>query len=99
MPGEAARSLKLATRSQIYKFESESQNIYGVDKQALTQRAQYYRSLRGKHYSGKGYETPLSVTANLHPSNYKIIANRLFMENPTKNEHKILKSNKRLYVL
>jgi len=31
--------------------------------------------------------------------NYKIIANRLFMEDPEKNKMKVLKSNNRLYVL
>lgn len=42
------RSMKMATRSQISKFESESPNIMSVDHKALTQRAEFYRKLRNK---------------------------------------------------
>jgi hypothetical protein len=95
-PGESIRSMKLATRNQIERFESESQKILGVDSVALSQRAQYYKHLRKKNDSNilnPGNKDTLDDVGN-----YKIVANRLFMETE-KNNPKIIKGNKKLYAL
>jgi hypothetical protein len=96
-PGESLRSMKLATRSQIERFESDSQKILGVDATALSQRAQYYKNLKKKNDSNilnAGNKDTLEEIAN-----YKIVANKLFMENTEKNNPKIIKGNKKLYAL
>lgn len=97
--GEGARSLKIATRKQIEKFASESPQIFASEREALASRSEFYRNLRSKNAISRGDPGNVSDRSTGKDENYKIIANRLFMEDPEKNKMKVLKSNNRLYVL
>lgn len=97
--GEGLRSLKIAARKQIEKFESSSPQIFADEREALASRSEFYRNLRSKNNPNTGDAGNLSDRSTGRDDNYKIIANRLFMEDPEKNKMKVLKSNNRLYVL
>jgi len=97
--GEGARTLKIAARKQIEKFASDSPQIFASEREALASRSEFYRNLRSKNTALQGEGGLNSDRDTGREENYKIIANRLFMEDPEKNKMKVLKSNNRLYVL
>ncbi len=97
--GEGARSLKIATRQQIDKFASDSPNVYAIEREAIASRSEFYRNLRTGNVVSRGEAGNVSDRSTGREDNYKIVANRLFLEDPEKNKMKVLKSNKRLYVL
>ena len=100
--GESSRMLRMATRSHIDKFEAESQNIYGTENEPLVMRNEFYKSLRGKGLttSSKNREQTSNQATQREPgSDYKIVGNRLFMEDVTKNKPKIVQSTGKLYVI
>ena len=103
--GEGARALKMATRSHIDRFEAESQNIYSTDNEPLILRNEFYKSLRLKGgpplLKSKEGNSNQSTQRDLFAaeSNYKILGNRLFMEDSTKNKPKVVQSTGKLYVL
>ena len=97
--GEGARTLKIAARKQIEKFASDSPQIFASEREALASRSEFYRNLRSKNPALQAEGGLNSDRETGREENYKIIANRLFMEDPEKNKMKVLKSNNRLYVL
>ncbi len=102
--GESARALKMAVRSHIEKFEAESQKIYSTDNEPLIQRNEFYKSLRSKGgpQISKSKENASNITTQRegqNPEQYKILGNRLFMEDSSKNQPKFVQSTGKLYVL
>ena len=96
--GEGLRSLKIATRKQIDKFESDSPKMFALEREALASRSEFYRNMRTNNVASRG-EAGNGSGRSTGREDYKIIANRLFLEDPDKNKMKVLKSNNTLYVL
>lgn len=91
----------MATKNHIEKFEAESQNIFSTDNEPLVSRNEFYKSLRQKGAPQLRKSNEISAQSTIRESQepYKILGNRLFMENTSKNKPKVVQSTGKLYVL
>ena len=72
--------------------------MFALEREALASRSEFYRNLRANNVASRGEQGNASGRSTAR-EDYKIIANRIFMEDPDKNKMKVLKSNNRLFVL
>ncbi len=106
--GESSRALKMATVSQIHKFEADSPNILCDNNEILRKKQKFYKELTtsGKAIVPPGVdippierETEKKSAAKDSGGEYQIIAKKTFLENPMNNKHKNLRPKKKIFVL